>query len=79
MIGERRWNDSKVDKDRFKKGNFTDDEVRKLMHALCEYADKAEDPESTISALCTKSKAELPKELYGAWPRIAEVLPDRSV
>lgn len=35
VIGERRWNDSKLDKDRFKKGNFTDDEVKKLMHSLC--------------------------------------------
>lgn len=49
------------------------------MHALCEYADKTEDPETVINALCTKSKSELPKELYGAWPRISAVLPDRSV
>jgi hypothetical protein len=49
------------------------------MHALCEFADKNEDPEGVISSLCTNSKSELPKELYGAWPKISEVLPDRSV
>lgn len=79
VINERKWNDSKVDKDRFKKGSFTEDEVQKLMHALCEYAAQNDDGESIITALCTKNKAELPKELFGAWPKIAEVLPDRSV
>lgn len=81
MISEaadRRWNDNK-DKDSLKKGNFTEDEVHKLMHALCEFAAKQSEPEQVISALCTKSKSDLPKELYGAWPKIAEVLPDRTV
>lgn len=79
VIGERKWNDSKNKKENFKKGLFSDDEVKKLMHALCEYANQQEDPEGVLNALCTKSKAELPKELYGAWPKIAEILPERTV
>jgi hypothetical protein len=27
IVDERRWNDSKDNKDKFKKGNFADDEV----------------------------------------------------
>jgi len=29
--------------------------------------------------LCTKSKSDMPTELFGAWPKIAECLPNRTV
>lgn len=79
VINERRWNDFKDNKEAFKKGSFTDDEIKSLMQALCFFASAQDDPESVIAALCTKSKSDLPKELFGAWPKIAEVLPDRTV
>ena len=37
VIGERRWNDYKARGAIFKKGNFTTEEIKTLMHALCTY------------------------------------------
>ena len=77
VFGERRWNDHENRK--FKKGTYTEVEVKKLLNALCDYAKEQDDPLETLTLLCQKSKNELPEELYGAWPKIAECLPDRSV
>ena len=48
---------------------------------MCDYArdQVGADPLETLTILCTKSKSELPAELYGAWPHISTCLPHRSV
>ena len=74
---ERSWNDFKR-KD-LTKGSFTPQEVQTLIDSLCQYASQQPNPEEVLTMLCNKSKTELPKELYGAWPVIAECLPNRSV
>ena len=55
---ERTWNDHKR-KDLIK-GAFTENEVGKLLDALCAYAKSQESPEDTLILLCSKSKQELP-------------------
>ena len=81
IIGERKWNDYKTKGHTFKKGNFTPDEIKKLMDALCQYVKQQNESDAleTLTMLCTRSKHELPEELKGAWPKIAECLQDRSV
>ena len=37
VIGERKWNDYKTRGHSFRKGNFTNEEVKSLMNALCSY------------------------------------------
>lgn len=49
------------------------------MNALCAYAKEQPNPAEVLTLLCSKSKSELPPELYGAWPKIAECLPNRTV
>ena len=51
------------------------------MDALCNYVrDNNEgEPMETLTILCSRSKQELPQELKGAWPKIAECLQQRSV
>jgi len=49
------------------------------MQALCLYVKENNLGEEGLIALVTKSKEELTKELLGAWCKIAEDLPFRSV
>ena len=77
VIGERRWND--YVNNTFQKGAFSEEEVKKLLNALCSYAKDQDDPLETLTLMCQKSKSDLPAELFGAWPKIAECLPQRSV
>jgi len=84
VIGERTWNDYKKKGDSLKKGNFTEEEIKTLMKALCNYVKQKEvssedDALNTLTILCSRSKHELPQELKGAWPVIAESLQHRSV
>ena len=79
VIGERTWNDYKKKGDSLKKGNFTEEEIKTLMKALCNYVKQKEvssedDALNTLTILCSRSKHELPQELKGAWPVIAESL-----
>jgi len=74
---ERSWNDYK--KKDFSKGAFQPSEVDSLLHSLCQYASELENPTEILRILCSKSKTEMPSELYGAWPKIAECLPNRTV
>ena len=66
MFGERRWNDFKTKGHLFKKGNFTSEEIKTLMNALCSYVQKnhetSEDSSAldTLTILCSRSKHELP-------------------
>ena len=78
FLGERSWNGYKKGRT-FTRGAFTADEVDKLKQALCSYASEKPNPIEIINLLCSKSKSELPPELYGAWPKIAECLPERTV
>ena len=80
VFGERRWNDFKTRGHTFKKGSFTEEEIKTLMNALCSYVQKnhetseASDALETLTILCSRSKNEMPQELKGAWPKIAECL-----
>ena len=74
---ERTWNDYK--RRQMVKGAFTQSEVNTLVDALCAYAAKQDEPEEVLTLLCNKPKSELPLGFYGAWPQIAECLPNRSV
>ena len=78
FLGERTWNDYKKRKDIIK-GKFSEDEIKTLMQALCSYVKENNLGEEGLIALVTKSKEELTKELLGAWCKIAEDLPFRSV
>ena len=55
------------------------------MNALCDYvrtqndSSNDTDPQELLTTLCSRSKEDLPQELLGAWPKIAESLQDRSV
>ena len=46
------------------------------MDALCNYVreNNEGEPMETLTILCSRSKEELPQELKGAWPKIAECL-----
>ena len=78
VFGERRWNDFKTKGATFTKGNFTADEIKTLMNALCSYVKEHTafdaDPMETLTILCSRSKTEMPAELHGAWPKISESL-----
>ena len=74
---ERSWNDYK--KRDFDKGAFSQEEVNTLLHALCTYAGENDNPCDVLTLLCSKSKSEMPAELFGAWPKISECLPNRTV
>ena len=63
----------------FTKGAFSQEEVDSLLKALCHFASQQDNPLDVLTILCTKSKTEMPQELFGAWPKIAECLPNRSV
>ena len=79
MQSKRLWNDSKNRKDKLDRGQFTDSEVKVLMNAVCQYVIDAELNEDSLITLCSKSKEDLTEELRGAWCKIAESLPKRSV
>ena len=49
------------------------------MNALCQYVIDADLTEDDLIGLCSKAKDELSDELKGAWCKIAESLPKRSV
>ena len=52
------------------------------MNALCAYvqqSDSDRNAEDLLTILCSRSKADLPKDLKRAWPQIAESLQNRSV
>ena len=38
-----------------------------------------DNPADVLTILCSKSKSDMPGELFGAWPKIAECLPKRTV
>lgn len=63
---ERSWNDFK--KKELSKGAFKEEEVNSLLEALCQYAYQQNNPIDVLTILCSKSKTEMPAELYGAWP-----------
>lgn len=77
-MGKRTWNDSKQRKDIIK-GKFNDDEVTTLMDAMCSVVKEKDMEEEGLIALCSKSKEEMTEEMKGAWCKIAEALPFRSV
>ena len=54
-------------------------EIDLLKTAMCEYASQKPNAEEVLRLLCSKSKSELPAELFGSWPKIAECLPYRTV
>ena len=78
---KRTWNDSKKEKkaNEFDSGQFKAEEVKTLMEALCLYVKANGLGEVGLIDLCSKSKEELSPELKGAWCRIAESLPLRTV
>ena len=49
------------------------------MNALCQYVVQNDLGEEGLISLCSKPKEELGEELKGAWCKIAESLPNRSV
>lgn len=77
-MGKRSWNDAKKRKD-ITKGKFNDDEQQTLMNALCRVVQEKHMGEEGLIALCSKSKEELTDEMKGAWCKIAEELPFRTV
>lgn len=78
ILGERSWNDFKNGR-HYTKGSYTQEEVKALLNSLCSFASQQVGPLNVLTLLCSKSKSELPKELFGAWPKIAESLPERTV
>jgi hypothetical protein len=50
-----------------------------LMNSLCGYIVQNDKTEEDLVNLCSKPKEELNAELKGAWCKIAEALPNRSV
>lgn len=79
-IAEKRtWNDSKKRGHLLKKGKFDEKEVQVLMNAICNYVRENNLGEQGLIDLCSKSKEELSEELKGAWCKIAEHMPNRSV
>jgi len=57
-FGERRWNDYKTKGATFTKGNFTAEEIKTLMNALCAYVKERNEtePMETLTTLCSRSK-----------------------
>jgi hypothetical protein len=76
--GERLWNDNKKRSD-IRKGKFTEEEVDKLLHAICSFVKDNGYDEDTLLTLVTKPSTELNEDMKGAWCKIAETLPYRSV
>jgi len=62
-----------------KKGPFSPQEVGLLLNAVCQYAKDLGLDEEGLAKLCKCSKSEMDKEMKGAWCKIAECLPMRSV
>lgn len=73
-IQERKWQDYKDKK--FKQGKFSEDEIISLMHSLCRYVKDTKIGEEGIIKLVSEK---IPPEYHGAWPIIAQALPERSV
>jgi hypothetical protein len=69
---KRKWDEKK----KFKKGPITPDELEILKHAICRYVQHHALGEGGLLKLVTESKD---PEVRGAWTRIAEALPDRTV
>jgi len=53
--------------------------VHTLMNALCIYVQQNDLGEDGLITLCSKQREELGDEMKGAWCKIAESLPNRSV
>ena len=75
--GTRRWNDHKVMKD-LKRGSFTDVEILTLRSALCEFVAEQGMGTEGLEKLCSEGVKEN-AEMRGAWCKIAECLPNRSL
>jgi len=79
-IAEKRtWNDSKRRKEELKRGKFDEKETQILMNAICQHVRNNNLGIQGLIDLCSKSKEDLTEDLKGAWCRIAENLPNRSV
>lgn len=76
---KRTWNDGRKRKEKLDRGQFTEAEVKTLMNALCVHVQQNDLGEAGLIDLCSKPKEELPDALRGAWCKIAESLPNRSV
>ncbi len=76
---KRTWNDSKKRQVPLDRGQFQEREVKILMNALCQYVVENELGEDGLISLCSKSKEEMGDDLKGAWCKISESLPNRSV
>ena len=74
LLGKRTWNDHKKRKDGLIRGKFSDEEVKKLMIAICSYVKENNLREEGLITLCSKSKEELSEDMKGAWCIIAECL-----
>lgn len=70
----RKWNDHK-NRD-MKKGTFTEEEGNIIINALCQYAFENQIAEGDILKLVTEKQSKTDKSI---WPKIAEILPSRSV
>lgn len=55
------------------------EEIEKLKHGLCSFVKENALGEDAFITLCTQSKEEMSEEMKGAWCKIAESLPYRSV
>lgn len=76
---ERKWNDSKGMKNQFVQGKFQVAEIKRLMQALCEYAQLNNLGAEGLRDLCSRPAKEISAEYKKAWCKVAEALPTRSV
>ena len=77
---ERTWNDYKNQDRTFVKGQFTLDEINTLRNSICSYVSDKELGIEGLISLCSISKvSEMDEDAKGAWCKIAESLPNRSV
>jgi hypothetical protein len=72
---KRKWNE-KNKESKFKKGIFSEEEIRILVKTLCEYAlQNTLDNDELVNLIVEKQV----KKEGGIWPLISESLPHRSV
>lgn len=77
-MGKRVWNDYKDRKD-IVKGKFTEQEIKIIVDSLCSYIQDNNFGEDTLVGLIQLSKEQMTEEMKGAWCKISESLPNRSV
>lgn len=75
MPSEWKWEDTKQMKNK-KEGGFTEEETQKLKVAICDYVSQNNLGVNGLERICSSKDKE---EFKGAWTKIAEVLPKRSV